>query len=675
MTNPLLSTSTLPYGVPDWATIKPEHILPAARQAMAAERMVWDEIATNTEPATVENTVVPFDESAEELERVLSPAFTLFSSVGGDELDAIQAEIGPELSAHENAFWLDRRLFDRFNTIDLSNADEETTYFVSDILKKFRLNGIDLSSEDQEVLKEIDAKLSELNIQFGQRAVKAMRDNALTVTDRADLAGLSEEQIASYQQDDGTYSLPLLNFTNQPLQAQLTKPETRRALLAASTSRGLGARESSDTRQIVIEIATLRARKAALLGMPHHSEVVAQRGMAKESQAIINLLTTVAAKAVAAVDREVDELRPLAEADEAGDGLHAGDLTYYQEKLRGQVAVDDAALKPYLALSNVVEKGIFYAAEKLFGLTFTPRPDIAGYVDSIQTWEVFDESGEAIGLFQADYYNRPGKNGGAWMHSIVSQSRRAGTKPVIMNNSNFDEPAEGQDLLLTWDQVETVFHEFGHALHGLLSDTHYVSTSGTSVPRDFVELPSQLNEMWSYHPAVLAQYAVHHETGAPLPADLAQKLSASKTFGQGFATTEFLASALLDQAWHRLTADEVPTVDEIEAFEERALKELAVHHDLVPPRYRSTYFSHTFSGGYDAGYYSYMWAEVLVADIEQWFGTEAAKNDGGLNREAGDILRNELMSRGGSRDPMESFKAVRGREPRAEALLERRGLN
>lgn len=675
MTNPLLTPSALPYGVPNWAAIKPEHILPAARSAMEDQRAQWERIATNPEPATVENTVVAVDKSNDVINRALAPAFTLFSSMGGLELEQIQATLGPELSAHTNAFWLDRRMFERFEAVDLSEADEETRYFVEDTLKKFRLKGIDLSETEQAKLKAIDSQLSSLEILFSQRATKAMEDNALIVDSRDELAGLSDEQIASFEQEDGTFRIPLLNFTNQPLQAELTNPATRRALLDASMRRGLGDFESSDTRQLVVDIAKLRAERAALLGQPHHAQVVAMKGMAGDSQNIIDLLTSVASRAVQAVDRELENLRALVEADPASDGLEAGDWAFYQEKLRGQVAVDDAALKPYLALSNVVERGIFYAAEKLFGITFTPRPDIAGYVDTVQTWEVFDESGEAIGLFQADFYARKGKSGGAWMHSLVDQSRRAGTKPVIMNNSNFEEPPAGQETLLTWDEVETVFHEFGHALHGLLSDTYYVSTSGTAVPRDFVELPSQLNEMWSYHPEVLAQYAVHYETGEPLPTELAAKLSASKTFGQGFATTEFVASALLDQAWHQISAEEVPDSSAIEEFEEKALKDLGIYHELVPPRYRTAYFKHTFGGGYDAGYYSYMWAEVLVADIEQWFASEGTKgSDGGLNREAGETLRRELLSRGSSRDPMESFSAVRGRGPRAGALLERRGL-
>ncbi|WP_077138216.1 M3 family metallopeptidase [Flaviflexus massiliensis] len=671
MTNPLLIPSKLPYRVPNWGQIKPSHILPAAREAMKRQKEAWEQIASNPEPATVENTLVAVDEAGDEFSRVLMPAYTLFSSIGGDELDAIQAELGPEMSAHGNLFWLDRRMYDRYNSIDLEGADEETSYVVSETLKKFRQNGIDLPAEKQEKLKELDAALSSLEISFSQRATRAMSDNALVVSSREELDGMTDEQVASLKQCDGTYRLPLLNFTNQPQLVDLVSPKTRKALLDASISRGLGGVETSDTRQIVHDIATLRAQRAELLGAPHHAQVVAQRGMAQDSQAIIDLLSTVGARATAAVDRELEELKSVAGDNE----ITAADWTHYQEQIRGQVAVDDAALAPYLALTNVVEKGIFFAATELYGITFNLRPDIPTYVDPMKSWEVLDEDGTPIGLFQADFFARPGKSGGAWMNSLVHQSRRAGTLPVIQNNCNFDEPAPGTELLLTWDQVETVFHEFGHALHGLLSDTYYTSTSGTAVPRDFVEMPSQLNEMWAYHPRVLANYATHVETSEALPAELASRLSASKTFGQGFATTEFVASALLDQAWHRLTTDDVPPASQIEEFEETALKRLGVFHSLVPPRYRTAYFKHTFGGGYDAGYYSYMWAEVLVADVEQWFMTEGAKDgDGGLNREAGTILRRELLSRGSSRDPMESFKAVRGREPRAEALLERRGL-
>ena len=668
MTNALLDPSPLPYGVPQWSKITPDIILPAARSAMANQKEVWESVATSSEPATVANTLDVLDRAEAELSRVLAPAYTLFSSIGGDELDAVQAQLGPELSAHANAFWLDRRIFDRIEAIDLDGASEEAIYLVEDLLRKFRLRGIDLPEDTQAKLKELDSVLSGKEIEFARRAVKAMSDNSLMLTDREALAGLSEDEKNSYQDGDG-YVIPLLNFTNQPLQADLDNAETRRALLQTSMARGLGGHESSDTRQLVVDIARLRAEKAALLGRPHHAQVVAEAGMATDSQKIVDLLTSVAGPAIAAVEREAADLTEL-----AGGELAAADWTYHEAKLRARVSVNDADLRPYLALSNVVTNGIFYAASRLYGISFEERPDIPGYLPSVRTWEVFDSDGQAIGLFQADFYTRVGKNGGAWMNPIVSQSHAAGTKPVIMNNCNFTDPGEGKECLLTWDQVETVFHEFGHALHGLLSDTTYEMTSGTSVPRDFVELPSQLNEMWMYHPDVLARYAVHYETGEPLPAELVSKLSASKTFGQGFATTEFVASALLDQAWHRLDTEQIPSAEEVEDFEAAALSGFGVAHELVPPRYRSTYFTHTFGGGYDAGYYSYMWAEVLVADIEQWFADNAIDGDGGFNPEAGKILREELLSRGSSRDPMASFIAVRGREPRAEALLERRGL-
>lgn len=353
-------------------------MIPVARAAMEDQRTQSEGIATNTEPATVWNTVVAFDESNDVTNHALAPAFTLFSSMGGPELEKIQATLGPALTVHTNAFWLDRRMFERFEAVDLSEADEETHHFVEDTFKKFRLKGIDMSEEEQAKLKEIDSQLSCLEILFSQRATKAMDDNALIVHSRDGLAGLSDEQIASFEQEAGTFRIPLLNFTNQPLQADLPNPATRRALLDASIRRGLGDFKSSDTRQLVVDIAKLRAERATLLGQPHHAQVVAMKGMAGDSQSIIDLLTSVASRAVQAVDREQENLRALVEDDPLNDGLEAGDWAFYQEKLRGQVTVGDSALKPYLALSNVVEKGIYYAAEKLFGLTFTPRPDIAG---------------------------------------------------------------------------------------------------------------------------------------------------------------------------------------------------------------------------------------------------------------------------------------------------------
>lgn len=669
--NPLLTPSSLPYRVPDWAAIKPEHIVPAATELMARQREVWEEVATNTEPATAKNTVHVLEDAGLPLSLGLSAAFTLMSSIGGDELDAIQAEVYPLLTEHGNTYRLDKRIYDRFAAIDLDSVDAETRRYVEEELKEFKRSGIELNESDKARLREMDSDLSALEVEFSQRVVKAMDDNAPVFADATELAGLPADRIDGAQQKDGTYRFPLDNFTNQTLQVDLDSPQARAKVLEASLSRGLGAHESSDTREIVLKIAKLRAERAELLGYPFHAQAVAEAGMAKDSEAIVELLGTVAPKAVEAVERDRGKLEELAKAD--GHELGQADYTYYQEKLRAELGLNDNALKPYLKLENVVEKGIFFAAEKLFAITFKPREDIAGYVPTMKTWEVLDANGEGIGLFQGDFYRRAGKSGGAWMNAAVTGSVHDATLPVILNNCNFAEPKDGESTLLTWDHVITVFHEFGHALHGLLTTANYRSLAGTAVPRDFVELPSQLFEMWAYHPQVMASYAVHHESGEPLPAELAEKLTAASTFGQAFDTTEFLSAALVDQAWHRLGSHEIPT--DVEEFEAAALNEFEIAHELVPPRYRSAYFAHTFGGGYDAGYYSYMWAEVLVGDLENWFRTEAAKDgDGGLNREAGDTYRTELLAQGNARDPMESFVAVRGREPRAEALLERRGL-
>ncbi|USR78851.1 M3 family metallopeptidase [Arcanobacterium pinnipediorum] len=667
--NPLLKKSSLPFQLPNWQAIKPEHIIPAVDQVLAHQRQAWEKIATDTAAPTVANTIEAIEHAGEEFDRVLSIAFTLFSSIGTEELDEIEAAIGPKLAEHESSYLLDKRIYERLLALDVANEDAETQYWLEKELKAFRSGGIELDGPAADRLRKIDTKLSSLQIEYTKRATRAMADAAYVVNDPAQLAGLDEEKLESLRTEDGSYRIELANFSNQPIQAEITDPHTRRTLLNASLERGSGKYPEADTRELVREIAALRAERARLLGYQNHSQVVAAREMAGDSAAIGELLTSVAHKAVAAVERDAQRLAELAEADPSGDGLQAGDWSFYEEQLRAQQGVEEAKIMPYLELNNVVEKGIFFAAERLFGITFEPRNDLAGYVPTMQTWEVKDADGSSLGLFQADFFRRPGKKGGAWMHSVITGCELDGTKPVILNNCNFTEPGEGEPCLLTWDNVETVFHEFGHALHGLLTKTHYRASAGTNVPRDFVELPSQLNEMWAYHPEVLASYARHHETGEVMPEELVSALASSKTFGQAFATTEFTKAALLDQAWHLLSEDQIP--DDVEAFEAQALEDFGVSCPLVPPRYRSTYFPHTFGGGYDAGYYSYMWAEVLVADIEQWF---REGSNGGFTREAGMELREKLLSRGSSRPPMESFVAVRGREPRAGALLERRGL-
>ncbi len=673
--NPLLTRSTLPYQMPNWSEIKPAHIIPAFQAAMQAQREVWEEIATNPDAPSVANTVEALENAGRTLNEVSNIAFTLFSSIGGAELDAIQSEIGPQVSQHFTRYYLDQRIYHRLEELlqtEGQNLDSETYQYLTEEIATFKRSGINLNDTQKAQLTELDAQLAQLQIEFNQRAIQGMTDAELVVTDSQLLAGLSPQQLAKYKQADGSFRLPIENYSQPSLLAELSNSATRAQLLANSLQRGLDGNPLSDTQELVLNLAKLRAKRAELLGYPHHAAAVADASMAKSSAAVIDLLSTVAQKAIKAAQSQFPALLEAAESDGITEFLPS-DWVYYQEQLRSQLGVNDATLAPYFELNNVMERGVLYAATQLFGITFHARTDLPTYLPSVKTWEVQDENGKVIAIFQADFYRRPGKYGGAWMHSIVEGCQLDGTIPVIMNNCNYPEPADGQPCLLNWDQVVTLFHEFGHALHGMLSQTRYRSLGGTSVPRDFVETPSQMNEMWATHPQVLANYAIHYETGLPLSAQQVERVIQAANFSAAFDTTEQLKSALLDQGWHHITSD--TEISCVESYEQEILRHYQVEYPLIPPRYRSGYFSHTFGSSYDAAYYAYTWAEVLAADIENWYRTTGAKdNDGGLNRTAGTRVREEILSRGNSRPPMESFQALLGRPPRPEAVLERRGL-
>lgn len=670
--NPLLSRSTLPYQLPDWNAIVPWHIVPAVKHAIAAEAAAWEEIATSSEPATVENTIHALHHAGRQLREILNIAYTLFSSIGGAEYEAAEAEIGPLLSAHENTYRLDKRLYDRLKALDLTTADAETAHFVREDLAKFEREGINLSAAEKEKLRTLDAEISATEIEFSQRATLAMSDNEVIFESAAELTGLTTEQLSVYQQADGSYRLPLDNYTNQPLQAQLTDQAARQKVLAASLNRGLGEFSTSDTRALILKLAKLRAERAELLGYPYHAQAVAESGMAKDANAIMELLQKIGHKALAAAKKEAIKLQNMAAADGLTE-FTAADWLYYEAKLRDSLGINENELAPYFELNSVVENGLFFAAGELFGIKFIPKPELKGYLPSVKTWEVQEADGTPIALFQADFYRRKGKAGGAWMHAIIDGVKLDGNLPVIMNNCNYPEPQAGEKCLLTWDHVVTLFHEFGHALHGIFVNSKYSWTGGTNTARDFVEAPSQFNEMWAYHPRVIANYAVHYKTGEKLSAATIDKLVNAATFGQAFSTTEQLSAALVDQLWHRLSSDNIPT--DVAAYEATALAQVGMDYALIPPRYRSAYFTHTFGGSYDAGYYSYVWAEVMAAEIENWYRTAGAiNNDGGLNRKAGQIVRDELLSRGSSRPEMESVKAILGRDPQPEAVLQRRGI-
>lgn len=684
-TNPLASPSTLPFQLPDFAAMTPDVVREALTVGIAEEEREWEAIATNDELPTVENTLVALETAGQLLDRAEAVLWTLSSSVGGEDWDALEADVAPELTAHSDRLWLDERIYQRLVSLDSARAllglDEETSWLLSEYLRQYRSGGIQLPAEDRERLKEYNTRLATLETQFSQNATKALEAAAVALSGD-ELAGLDEEFLSTLAANAAArgqqgHLATFLSPSNQPILARLTNPEARRRVLASSLARADGHEPETDNRALILEIARLRAERARLLGHENHASVVAQDATAKSAEAIAERLAQLAAPAARNAAREAAELAEL-KARESDSPFEPSDWVFYEEKLRAErFSIDDEVLRPYLELNRVIKDGVFFAANRLYGITFHERTDLAGYTPDVRVWEVREEDGTPFALFLGDYYARKGKRGGAWMHNLVEQSHLLGTKPVIMNTLNIAKPAEGEPTLLTWDEAETAFHEFGHALHGLFADARYVSLSGTNVPRDFVEFPSQVNEMWLGNREVVANFARHHRTGEVLPDELLDKLLSMGTFGQGFATSEYLAAALLDQAWHRLAPEEVPTDPaEVEAFEGRALEEAGLANDFVPPRYRSPYFAHTFGGGYDANYYSYIWSETMDADTVEWFRTEAARDgDGGLNREAGQHFRDTLLSRGNTRDPLVSYREFRGRDAVIEPLLARRGLD
>ncbi len=676
-TNPLSAPSGLPYGLPDYSSITLEHLDQALREGMEQQRLEWEAVAANPEPATVENTLAALDNSGELLSRAASVFWTLASSIGGADLDALQEELAPLFAEHSDAYQLNQRLYQRFLSLrDLDDLDPESAWSIEQEIKDFERNGVFLEGPDKDRLQDLNVQISSIETAIEQRIAKQLVRTGLVVESEDDLVPLDEDTVAAYRRS-GDWFIPCRNFSTQPDQGILRSAKVRRALLEVSVGRGGAEDAETDTRARIVELVHLRAERAALLGFPDHASFVMDAETVPGPEAARELLTEVGTAARKRVAQDAEKLAALASSDPVGDGFEAADWPYYENQLRGtELGFDAAELRPYLELNRVLERGVFWAAKQLYGIEMVARPDLSGWHDDVRVWEVVEEDGTVIGLFLGDFYKRPGKAGGAWMAEIQTGDRK-GHLPIISNDANFQKPEDGRPLLLSWDDVETLFHEFGHALHGLFSDTKYKGNAGTNVPRDFVELPSQLNEMWAFHPRVLANYAAHHETGQSIPEDMLQALVSSKTFGQGFATSEYVQAALIDQAWHTRNGTQLPLQAEaVTSFEETSLRELDQWEELVPPRYRSAYFAHTFAGGYDAGYYAYMWAEMLAAEVEDWFrGDGSHEDDGGLNRQAGEKLRKELLSRGDSRPPMESFFAVTGRQASSASVLRRRGLS
>ncbi|MFZ1382587.1 MAG: M3 family metallopeptidase [Scrofimicrobium sp.] len=677
--NPIMEPSGLPFGVPEFAAIEVADLEPAVMAGIQEELEDWDRIATNPESADVENTVEAVDRAGELLTRANGVFWTLASSIGGPELDELQERLAPIFAAHSDDFYTNEQLYERYREVAaLKNLDDETRWLVDQTLKDFERSGVKLNARAKEDLRAMNQEIASLEAQIDTRISRQLQDTGITGEDLSELEGLSDGEVAAAKADEkkgsALWRMGVSNFSAPPKLASLKNPEVRARALQNSLDRGSTGDSATDTRDLIVKLTKLRARRARLLGYSSHAAIVIDEETVPSPEAARELLTQVGGAAKAALDREAEDYAKLARED--GIEFSVADWAYYEERARkSALGVDSAELRDYFELNRVVKDGIFFAAHRLYGLTFEPRPDIVGWSPETESWEVRGEDGETIGLFMADYYLRPGKSGGAWMSDIFPGSERSGKLPVITNNANFEKPAEDEPTLLTWDNVETVFHEFGHALHGLLTKTHYDATAGTNVPRDFVELPSQLNEMWAFHPEVLASYAKHWKTGEELPLETREALARSKFFGQPYATLEYVQSALIDQAWHDNPTDLPEDGEQVESFEADSLEGYGVADPFTVPRYRSPYFAHAFAGGYDAGYYSYMWAEAMVGELEEWFRGDASNSgDGGLNREAGEKLRVELLSRGNSRDPLESFVAVRGHEPEGTAVIRRRGL-
>lgn len=674
MATPFDGPSTLPYALPPFDDVRTEHYRPAFDAGMAEHRAEVEAIATDPHPPTFENTLVALERSGQLLQRVEMMFSTVTSADSTDELRDLEAELSPLLAAHRDAIVLDARLFARVQAVhdDLDGVEglsDEDRRLVDRTHTEMTLAGAGLDATGKERLTAINQELSSLTTTFERNLLEDTNDAAVHVTDEAELAGLDDgakSAAAGAAADRGLdgwlVTLPL--YTGHPWLAALTDRALRQRIMEASLSRGRRG-NAFDNRDVLLRIVRLRAERAELLGFRDHASVVTADETAGDPEAVAGLLSSLVTAATANA-RDERAVR----SQTVGFEVESWDWAYATEVLRGeQFAADSSGLRPYLEADRVLVDGVFHAASALYGLRFAERPDLHGYNADVRVFEVTDEDDEPVGLYLLDLYTRDGKRGGAWMNPVVEQSHLLGTLPVVVNNLNVPKPAAGSDTLLTQDEVETLFHEFGHALHGLVARTTYPRFSGTNVERDFVEFPSQVNEMWVTWPSVLANYAKHHETGEPMPAELVLGLSDSAGFNEGFGTTEYLAAALLDQAWHRLTAAEAAAVTDVEDFERRALADAGIDAPAVPPRYSSTYFAHTFSGGYDAGYYGYIWSEVLDADTVEWF-----REHGGLSREAGERFARLLLGVGGAKDPLEAYREFRGRDAEVGPLLRRRGL-
>jgi peptidyl-dipeptidase Dcp len=674
--NPFFVVSTLDYELPDFKTINDGHYLEAFYQGTKEQLAEVEAIIASGEP-TFENTIVALEKSGRTLTRMLLVFYNKSSSDTSDALDAIEEEIAPKLSAHQDAITLNPALFSRIKSLydnqGSLSLNSEDSWLLQKYYRDFVYAGAHLTQDQREELTKINERLSFLETQFSKNLLADKNDSALIVDSKEELAGLSDGEIqaaadaATARGLEGKYLLGMVNFTGNPMLDSLEIRKTRERIMKASLLRGNRDNEF-DTKAIIVEMAKLRAVRAKLFGKNNHAEYIIAEQTAGSVENVHAMLRKIAPAALRNARAEGAEIQAMIRESGESFELASWDWDFYTEKVRkAKHNIDSSAMRPYFELERVLHDGVFFAATKLFGITFKERPDLTTYHSEARAFEVFNEDGSKLGLFIGDFYTRDSKRGGAWMNNLVDQNFLLGQLPVVCNNLNIPKPSAGQPTLLTYDEIVTLFHEFGHALHGLLSSVTYPRVSGTSVQRDFVEFPSQVNEMWILWPEVVSNYAKHHETGEQLPQELIDRLKSASTFNEGHATTSYLAAAILDLAWHSLEVGQ--DVTDVIAFESQAIKDYGLDYHAVPTRYRSTYFSHIFGGGYSAGYYGYIWSEVLDAESVDWF-----KENGGLTRNNGDHFRAELLSRGGSIDSMQMFKNFRGREATITPLLKRRGL-
>ncbi len=675
--NPFSKASTLPYQAPDFAKIKDEDYKPALEEGISQQLQEIQAIADNAAPPTFENTLVALEKTGQLLNRV-NNVFNLVTGANTDDaLQALQEEIAPKLTSVQDAIYLNTKLFKRVETIYnnrvTSKLTGESKRLVEYYYQAFVLAGAKLSEEDKMQMKKLNEEEATLSAKFSNQLVNAAKTGALVIDNVAELDGLSQQEKDAFAQNareknmEGKWLIPLRNTTQQPALQSLTNRSTREKLFNASWTRAEKS-DSNDTRAAILRLVALRTQKAKLMGYPNYAAWKLKDQMSQTPEAVDKFLGQLVPAVTAKAKQEAADIQAVIDEQKGGFTLMPWDWDFYAEQVRkAKYDLDENEIKPYFELNKVLENGVFYAATQLYGITFKERKDIPVYQQDVRVFEVFDKDGKAMALFYCDYYKRDNKSGGAWMSNIVTQSKLLGTKPVIYNVCNFTKPAAGQPALISFDDVETMFHEFGHGLHGLFASQEYPTLSGTNVARDYVEFPSQFNEHWALDPIVLKNYAVHYQTGALIPQALVDKIKKAGSFNKGYGLTEAIAAASLDMQWHML--DGSKPVEDVDAFEKMALHNTGLDLPQVPPRYRSSYFLHIWSNGYAAGYYAYQWTKMLEEDAYAWF-----EENGGLTRANGQRFRDMILSRGNTEDYNKMFRDFRGHDPDIKSMAKDLGL-